>query len=58
MSPGDLVRVVSTNRAHGGKVGIVLRVYSDKPHILDVLIDGKVKERANKQHFEVVSEGG
>ena len=58
MKPGDLVRVVERNRVHGGKVGVVLRVYPEKPHIFDVLIDGKVKARANKVHFEVISDGG
>lgn len=58
MKPGDLVRVVESNRTHCGKVGIVLRVYPEKPSIFDVLIDGKVKERAGKSHFEVICEAG
>ena len=57
MRVGDLVRVVDRNRVHSGKVGVVMRFYPDKPHLIDVLIDGRVRERVNTVHFEVVEDG-
>jgi hypothetical protein len=48
---------VDRNRVHSGKVGVVMRFYPDKPHLIDVLIDSRVRERVNTVHFEVVEEG-
>ena len=56
MRVGDLVKVVDKNRVHSGKVAVVVRFYPDKPHLIDVLIDGRVRERVNTVHFEVVDD--
>lgn len=56
MRVGDLVRVVDRNRVHSGKVGIVMRFYPEKPHLIDVLIDGRLRERVSSTHFEVVED--
>lgn len=54
MKPGDLVRVVDRNRVHRGKVGVVTRTYPHKPFLIDVLIDGRMRERVSIAHFEPV----
>ena len=64
MKSGDLVRVLHTNRKHGGKMGIILAVRerssSDyvgaSPLLLDVLIDGEIRRNASCRWFEVVGE--
>ena len=57
MRQGDLVKVVDKNRVHSGKVGIVTRTYPEKPFLIDVLIDGRHRERVSIAHFEVVEDG-
>lgn len=56
MREGDLIRVADKNRVHSGKVGIVTRTYPERPFLIDVLIDGRMRERVSITHFEVVEE--
>lgn len=67
MKPGDLVRIVSENRTHGGKIALIVGTDLNSWHdaeigrdrvetVFRILLEGKIKSGVGGKWLEAIDE--